>query len=324
MTVSEWLDKWLTMRADPHGEAPLRVTTVASYRQHVDTHLRGLVGRHRLRDLRASHVLAMRRDLRALGLSPATVERITATLRSAVNEAYSTGLMAANPFTRAGRNRKGKGTTISAKVEPWTIEEWQKFATATAKDRHSTLYRLAADGGMRRGELLALLWDDVDLDAGTVKVVRNAVQIGSTIVIGEPKTDAGSGRIVHLTPGTVTALRKWSARQAADRLAAGDTWTDTGLVFTDTLGEGLQPKSVSQAFRRAAIRAKVRACRFHDLRHLSASLGAAAGESVLEVSKRLGHADPGFTQRVYQHVWETQASASAAKRGNVLDGAVGE
>ena len=328
VTVGGWLDEWLTARSDPHGEAPLRPSTVESYRQHIESHLRPALGRVLLRDLSARQIESMRRDLRMKGLSEATVTRVTATLRSAVSEAFAAGMVPADPFARARRKGKGTRTDAAPKVDPWSLTEWQAFASVTSGDRLAPLYRLAVDRGLRRGELVGLLWGDVAADFRTLTVSHSRVQVGSGVVAGAPKTLAGTGRVVPLSASTAAILRSWKATQAAERLAAGDAWQGgdldgTALVFTDPLGRGLLPKSVSQAFRRQVLRAGLRPVRFHDLRHLSASIGAASGESVLEVSRRLGHSDPAFTARVYQHVWEESARASADRLGALLDAAEG-
>jgi integrase len=314
MTVAAWLDKWLEMRTDPHGERPLRPSTAACYLSHIETEWKPQIGNVRLRDLTASRIEAVHRHLRRKGLSEATVHRYYATLRKAIKDAYRKGYIARNPLDRVEL-----GKVTRANLDVWTLDEWQKFAEATNEDRLAPLYRLAVDAGMRRGELCGLRWSDVDLDAGKVTVSHTLVQIGSKVVQSVPKTDAGTDRTVHLTQGTITALKSWKAVQARERLAAGDAWADTGLVFTDALGKPLQPKSLYQRFVRTAAKAGLRPIRLHDLRHLSASLGYAAGEDEWQISRRLGHSDPSFTKRVYTDLWESTKAEGASKRASLLD-----
>ncbi len=315
MTVAQWLDKWMELRTDPHSENPLRESTASNYQLHIDKTWKPTIGQVKIRDLTASQVEAVHRGMRRDGLSENTVHRVHATLRSAIRHAYRKGYIARNPLDRVTL-----GATTPPSLSWWTLSEWHEFAEHTSNHRLAPLFRLAADGGLRRGELLGLMWRDVDLETGTVTIVNNRVQIRAKVVLGAPKTKSGTGRTIYLSPGTVTVLRRWKVNQAAERLAAGEAWTDSGLVFTNPLGRWLLPQSVSQAFRRACDVAGVRRIRFHDLRHLSADIGALSGESDLEVSKRLGHSDPAFTKRVYRKVWESQAAESATSRGSVLDG----
>lgn len=314
MTVAEWLDRWMELRTDPHGEQPLRQSSAENYRLHIEKTWKPTIGRVRLRDLTATHVESVHRSMRRRGVSENTVHRVHATLRSAVRHAYRKGFISRNPLDRVTL-----GATTAPDLSWWTLTEWQAFSKATSGFRLAALFRLAADSGLRRGELLGLRWTDVNLDAKTVAVVHNRIQVGSTVIDGSPKTKSGAGRVVHLSTGTINALRSWRRTQSTDRLAAGEAWGDSGLVFTDALGQGLLPKSVSQAFRRACDKVNVRRIRFHDLRHLSADIGALSGETDLEVSKRLGHSDPAFTKRVYRKVWEVQAVESASNRGAALD-----
>ena len=318
MTVGEWLDKWLETRTDPHSDRPLRPSTAACYRSHIDTGWKPQIGNVRLRDLTASRIEQVHRDLRRKGLTEATVHRYYATLRKAINDAYRKGYIPRNPLDRVQL-----GKVKAANLDVWTLQEWQKFAEATKDDRLAPLYRLAVDAGMRRGELCGLRWSDVDLDAGTITVSHALVQIGSQVVPSKPKTDAGTDRTVHLTQGTITALKSWKANQARERLSAGDSWTDLGLVFTDGLGNPLQPKSLSQRFVRTAAKAGLRPIRLHDLRHLSASIGYAAGEDEWQISRRLGHSDPSFTKRVYTDLWESTKAEGASKRASLLDTGTG-
>lgn len=318
MTVGEWLDKWLETRTDPHSDRPLRPSTAACYRSHIDTGWKPQIGHVRLRDLTASRIEQVHRDLRRKGLTEATVHRYYATLRKAINDAYRKGYIPRNPLDRV---QLGKVKT--ANLDVWTLQEWQKFAEATKEDRLAPLYRLAVDAGMRRGELCGLRWSDVDLEAGTITVSHSLVQIGSQVVASKPKTDAGTDRTVHLTQGTITALKSWKVTQARERLSAGDSWTDLGLVFTDGLGNPLQPKSLSQRFVRTAARVGLRPIRLHDLRHLSASIGYAAGEDEWQISRRLGHSDPSFTKRVYTDLWESTKAEGASKRASLLDTGTG-
>jgi integrase len=164
--------------------------------------------------------------------------------------------------------------------------------------------------------LLGVRWDDVNLSTGQITVAHTRSEVGGRVVEGVPKS--GRVRDVIVTPDTVTVLRDWRRQQAAERLRLGPAYTDTGLVFVDETGAGYLPDTVSQAFDRLVEQAGVRRVRFHDLRHLSAVLGIAAGESLYEVSDRLGHSSIAVTEQVYAHLLPEARQKAAAKRQAVL------
>ncbi|HVQ88621.1 MAG TPA: tyrosine-type recombinase/integrase [Actinomycetes bacterium] len=143
-------------------------------------------------------------------------------------------------------------------------------------------------------------------------------QLDRDVHEGIPKTKAGTGRAVHSTTDTVAVLRQWKRQQAAEGLAWGEAYEVNDCVFVKENGQPYLPESLTQAFQRAAERAGVRVCRLHDLRHLSASLGHAAGESMLGISRRLGRSTPEFTAAVYTHLFEEEKVADASRRAVLL------
>ena len=175
-----------------------------------------------------------------------------------------------------------------------------------------TLYLLLGLRGLRRGEAVGLRWSDVDLDAGQLRVEQQVVKVGSQLVIGPPKSHAGN-RTVALDRTTAELLRWHRRRQRLDRWKAETLWVDTGLVFTREDGTGLDPAFVSRHFDRLVARHGLPRIRLHDLRHTSASVGLASGETLLEVSRRLGHSSIAITADVYSHI-SPQTAAESAER----------
>src|SRR5690242_9895014 len=157
----------------------------------------------------------------------------------------------------------------------WTPEQARTFLASVADDRLFALWRLYVLSGLRRGEALALRWSDLDLAKRTLRVDRNLVvdPEANRLVWQRPKT-AKSRRTIDLDPTTVEALKRHRKRQAAERLAADvhNVWP-TGkdpavdLVFTDEVGQPINPHTVSRRFDAAVKRAKVERIRLHDCRH---------------------------------------------------------
>ena len=160
--------------------------------------------------------------------------------------------------------------------------------------------RFAAFTGCRRGEVLALRWEDVDLDGSTVSIRRSVLEtkVGKTY-FKSPKT--GKGRVLELPESIVTALRRYKASQSAQRLAAF-RYHDNGLVFARPDGSVIRPQTFSQAFRALIGRAGVPVVRLHDLRHTHATLLLKAGVHPKITSSRLGHSKVGVTFDLYAHV----------------------
>jgi integrase len=163
---------------------------------------------------------------------------------------------------------------------------------------------------MRRGEVLALEWSDIDLDRGVLKVVRSIEETKQGLRRKEPKTRR-SKRNIGLPVETVTMLRAHKAQQARLRLQLGQGGPPS-LVFCTLEGELLSPDNLSRDWRRVCDARKLPRVSFHSLRHTHASLLLRAGVDVLTVSQRLGHNKPSVTLDTYGHLIEG-ADAAAAK-----------
>src|SRR5262249_19237434 len=160
-------------------------------------------------------------------------------------------------------------------------------------DRLGPLYRVAILTGLRQGELLGLHWQDVDLTGATL-TVRHALQrIDGVPALVEPKTKR-SRRTIALPAGAIAALTEQRRRQAEDRLAAGGRWDDWGLVFASTVGTPLDAPNVTHRLQRILADAGLPRQRFHDLRHLCATLLLSQGVSPRVVMEQLGHSQIGL------------------------------
>src|SRR5271165_2082293 len=179
-------------------------------------------------------------------------------------------------------------------------------------DRLFALWRLGAMTGMRRGELCGLKWGDVDLEAGALRVSRARVVVNYQVHESAPKT-AKSARTIGIDPATLAALRQHRARQAVERLAAGELWVGDEYVFCDERGRPLHPQRVTKMFAVRARDAGLPVVKLHALRHGHATAGITAGVDVKVMSERLGHASYSITADIYSHVSAAVDQAAAAK-----------
>ena len=179
-------------------------------------------------------------------------------------------------------------------------------------DRFHALYVLALHCSMREGELLGLMWEDVDLPAGRLSIRRTLSETRTGHKFEKPKN--GKGRSVKLSQRAVDALRNQRRRQAGEMLAATN-WQDNGLVFpTTTSGTNLLGRYFKPLLRRAGLPD----VRLHDLRHTCATMLLKMGQHPKYVQELLGHANISITLDTYSHVIEGMGDGLA----DAMDGAL--
>lgn len=174
-------------------------------------------------------------------------------------------------------------------------------------------------GGPVAPGVLGLRWSDVDLDAGTVTIRSTRVRYGTTIATSTPKTARGN-RTIAIGPATAAALRAWKRQQSADHLFAGASWADrSGFVVTNVNGSPPNPEAFSNLFVDLPSAPDCRRRHKHDLRHSYATAALASGVPVKVVSQRIGHADVGFTLKVYAHVLPGDDEDAALRADSLLE-----
>lgn len=299
MTVSEWLDAWLLTKKR------IRPTTLLSYESHVRVHLKPLVGHIPLRQLRAEHLDEMYAGLEA-GRSAATLHRIHATLRAALNSAVKRRLMTWNPANQVELPQVPK-----VRRKFLTPAQLDHFLQEIREDRLYAAYYLLADTGMRRGEVCGLRWSDLDLDAEVplLTVEQARVQCGSATIISEPKS--GASREVPLGADAVAILKGHRKLQAAERLAWPGAWPDHDLVFTKPDGQPVRPDYVTKHFQSRCEAAGLARMRLHELRHTHATHLKQAGVDLKVAQARLGHSTIAMTADIYTHVPDVMAVGAA-------------
>ena len=170
---------------------------------------------------------------------------------------------------------------------------------------------LAAMCGLRRGEIAALRWRNVDLDKGTLSVTQSAEQTRAGVRYKEPKR--GRGRNLALSPFVVIELRAWRTEQAQELLRLGVRASGDTLICTTAAGSGIQPDSLSHEWVKAIEGKDLPRIRFHDLRHGHATHLLASGVHVKVASERLGHSKVGITLDLYSHVLPGMQEDAVAK-----------
>jgi len=191
--------------------------------------------------------------------------------------------------------------------------ESDKLLEPAKSTPYYAVFHLALFTGMRRSELLALRWCDVDLLLCQVSVSRTLHRLrDGRIIYGTPKTAKGR-RLIALSPAAVLALREHKMQQEANRALMGIPLTDDDLVFSNPSGEPLLPDTVTHAWVKLVRRTGLEGIRLHDARHSHASLLLKQSVHPKIVQERLGHASIQITLDTYSHVAPGLQEVAAAR-----------
>jgi integrase len=309
LTISEYLDRWLADSV----KGTVKETTYANYAYITRKHISPALGHVKLKTLTPAHVRGFYGEKTRTNLSAATVKKMHVVLRKALSQAVSDGLI---PRNAADGVKPPRVSAPGEEIRPLDSEECASFLEASRGERLEALYVVAVHCGLREGELLALRWEDVYLEAG-----KPAVSVRRTLTRGEngrgwvvgASTKSGQGRRVRLSRQAASALKDHRKRQLEERLRLAGLWQDQGLVFPNETGSLFNPSNLrNRSFKRIKTRANVREdLRFHDLRHTCATLLLSEGVNVKVVSELLGHASITITLNTYSHVLPDMQDSAA-------------
>lgn len=323
VTVGKWLKTWLENYMKPH----LRPTTWQSYEALMSQHVIPAIGEVKLKNLQTCDLqglykakLESGRLDRKGGLSARTVRYIHSVVFEALEQAVKEQLVVRNVAEAVTLPREEK-----KEIQPLTSEQVGEFLASIRDERHYPALLLELSTGLRRGELLALRWEDVDLKAGNLKVRQSLVRIHSEkgaekkteLVFQEPKTKH-SKRTIPLTAGVLKELKAHKARQAQEKLFLGQGYQDNGLVFCMEDGRPIEPRNFTRRFDGYLERAGIPHVRFHDLRHTFATLMLELDEHPKVVQEILGHSKISMTIDTYSHVMPGIKERAMAKLDSVL------
>ncbi|MCI3271443.1 site-specific integrase [Streptomyces cylindrosporus] len=306
VTVAEWIDTWLDLKARDVEE-----TTLDTYRK-LFIHTREKLGHVRLQALTEDDVQAFidslivsgrrRAGKAGTGLAVSTVDAILARLRECLSRAVVRKLIAANPaqFVKISHQAKKRDRKERRRAKPWNVAEVQAFIRGIEGDR---LYApmLLSLMGLRPAEVCGLRWSDIDLKLGTLETANTRTMIRNhTVVEKDTKTEAGDRALPLPTKGA-EALKKFRARQAAEKLAAGEAYTDSGYVIVDALGEPLNTRQLREHAYRLMSQLGIRRVRLYDARHSCLTYLAVSGVPDVVLARWAGHTNASFTKAKYVH-----------------------
>ena len=307
-TLNDLLDQWLVTKA-PN----VKPRTLSDYQETCDRYLRPQLGKQALGHITPDRIQRLYAEHQNAGRAR-TALKIHQVLSQALDLAVRWDWLGSNPCAKVDRPRYR-----AERKEIWTPEQLRHFLEATRDHWLHPFWVLGASTGARIGELLALTWEDVDLDGGIIDVGRSVQVIDGRRVVGTPKTQAGIRRI-GLPAATVSTLRAWRAKQAEQRLKRGNQWRAGELVFSSLHSEPLSASTVQDALPRECSRLNLPRMTPHGFRHLHASALLAQGLPIPAVSQRLGHANSAITLAVYAHALPKTDDQATEAIGRMING----
>ncbi|GEO27497.1 site-specific integrase [Alicyclobacillus hesperidum subsp. aegles] len=306
-TVSEYEERWLKTK-----EPQIEEGTFRQYSWLLKNHIIPRLGHIQLSKLRADHIQAMYAELENENvISQQSIGHLHRVLSQTLKNAVQWGLIAKNPAELAKPPKVGRH-----EFHVWTEAELEAFlAVAKERTRYYMLFLLGAATGMRLGEILGLKWSDVDLETGVIQVRRSGSKKKST----STKT-ASSRRLIVMPSYLVEELRHHYQQQQTEIEIQGTRWKKNNLVVPTSVGTQVLQGNVRRLMERLIERAGVSRCRFHDLRHLHATLLLLKGVHAKIVQERLGHSSIQVTLDRYSHVVPGLQEQAATEIDAILRG----
>ncbi len=315
ITLGGYLERWLRDSV----EGTVSRHTYRDYQDKVRLHIAPVLGRVRLRDLTSDHLQKLYRKKLEEGLSPRSVRYIHTTMSKALHDAEGADLVAKN-VARFAKPPKD----VHTEKPVMSVGDAMLFLDAIKGHRLEALYLLAVTTGLRRGEMLGLKWQDIDLDAGTLKVSRSLDTYYGPARENAPKRQA-SRRPAKLPASVVEAFKRHRASQEARRASLGPLWRgpelDEGYVFTTTVGtpergDNLLSRSLKPLMREAGLPEY----NFQTLRRSNATFLVLLGVHLRVAQRWMGHGDITTTMRYYAQAPDELQEKAAELMGDLLFG----
>ncbi len=306
--MRDWLERWLTECVVGH----LSQATEDRYRGIVKNHLQPALGHIELNKLSPSHVQALQQKLLEHGMDPVGVNLVRVVLSGAIKHALRMELIIRDPVAAA---KAPPDPNREAESPPVDIVLRMLDLAAEQDDWLYAALHLLAYTGIRRGELLALVWSNVDFENATIRIVSSLGRRSNGLQLTKPKTARGN-RTINVDAGSLEVLRQHKERQEQNKSLLAGAYEDQGIVFADELGRWVNPMRLTRLVQGLGKQVGHPEVSPHKLRHFHASVSLNKRIHPAVISERLGHANTAITMRAYAHAlpgWQAEAADEFAR-----------
>ena len=334
ITFKDFVTTWKRDYALPH----LEKSTLDIHTKALDVHIIPAIGHLKLARIQPQHLnklyntmLQERKDGKEGGYSAATIHRTHAVISGIMSKARQWNIIQDNPCDRV---EPPKPAEREEGVHFFTLDETGRFLDAVeaeiraekVKEQFRLLFQLAITCGLRRGELVALEWSDLDFNTGTVSISKAIGTDHGRAYKKGPKSRRGF-RVVSVPAYVMEIAREYQINQMKYRLSLGTYWQGSNYVFIQDNGRRMDPSTPNRVFKKIVKRYNAAAApdlklpediTLHGLRHTSATLLIGEGVDPRTVSGRLGHAQTSTTLNIYAHQLQEVDRKAAEKMENII------
>lgn len=336
LTLGRWLDIWTS---EYMGDK--KFLTVKTYKAQVEEHIKPALGAVKLSELNPHDIQKFYNALLKEGrtirkkdkggevvierrpLAAKSVRNVHGILTKALAQAMALGYIRTNPATVVSLPRVEK-----KEIQPLTDAQVKAFLEAVEHEEYSALFKTILFTGMRESEAIGLTWNCVDFKEGLIiinKQLQKRPKEAGGFVFAPLKND--KSRSIAPATFVMKILAEEKTLQAENRLRAGQAWEawsnederKSALVFTNALGQHLQPQTVYNHFKKLAKEIGAPIACVHDLRHTYAVLSLQNGDDIKTVQSNLGHATAAFTLDIYGHVSERMKKDSSSRMQRYIE-----
>ena len=346
LTFSQFVGIWF----QDYAAANMTEVSIANARRILDRHVLPEIGSMRIAKIQPLHLNALyrkmseqRKDGKAGGYPKGTIQRVHSAISSVMTQAVKWNIIQDNPCRRVTLPKQDKAITEDMY---WTLEQAdifldildKEFSYQVTKSKHANeytrsgsisiqlklFYYIAIYCGLRRGEIVALTWKDIDLENGKIKINKELTLADGKPIEKKPKSKK-SFRTVTAPPEVIDLAKKWKTKQLRYRLSIGDQWQGTkDNIFITWNGLQMRPETPYKALKRIEERynkthdEKLPEIPLHGLRHTNATLSISQSVDPETVARRLGHAKTSTTLDTYAHALDTKDKEAAETLSGLL------
>lgn len=310
MTFGEYLDFWLENSCKNN----LSINTYEEYELKIKKHIKLCLGNIKLDKLKPLQIQNFYTLKLEQGLSERTIISFHKIIHRALEQALKWQLVLNNVS-----NGVEKPKVKKKKIEFLDEKEINLLLKVSKETRLYIPILLGVYTGMRRGEILGLTWDNIDLKNNSIKIEKSLSSTKKGIIFTDTKTET-SKRTIAIPKEITQILKKQQLKQLKNKMRLGNLYQDNNLVCSKDNGDFINPKNFSRDFHNLLRINNLKMIRFHDLRHSHASLLVKLGIHPKEISTRLGHSDIGITMNLYSHIYEETDKETAMKFSQLING----